>query len=314
MKLAKRIAGLAIFLAALSVVASFALSFLITAGGDRTISIEIPEGMTSEVFLATTDDGIKIEGNYFAGSDSFPTMLLSHGIRNNRTQDFGKVLMLRRLGCPVIIYDIRAHGRSGGTYGSLGYLEALDIKAVMDWLGKRKPGALDKTANRAVDRAVDCAVVGWGYSLGAAACVNYQARFKGFEGLIVQGCFASVEGTTVRHSSTWYHFPKLVYPLVAMTAKIAKLRLGLAGVNYDPAYLAASIDCPTLLVAGSADIEAPPSDSEEIMKNLKGSKRLLILDGAGHQGMFKDPSFGAAVKDLVLSISKERKTSISRPR
>ena len=42
-------------------------------------------------------------------------------------------------------------------------------------------------------------------------------------------------------------------------------------------------NCPTLVLAGSADRRATPNQVREVFDNLNGPKRICILEGAGHE-------------------------------
>jgi len=57
------------------------------------------------------------------------------------------------------------------------------------------------------------------------------------------------------------------------------------------------------MVAGDSDIKAPVSDAKRILKNLKGKKRLLILEGCHHTDVFFD---WKEYKRVLLEFLKSR--------
>ena len=52
----------------------------------------------------------------------------------------------------------------------------------------------------------------------------------------------------------------------------------------------ASINMPTLLIAGAEDKGASVADCEEIYSQTGGRKRMEVVDGVGHWFCFEDPS------------------------
>jgi hypothetical protein len=252
------------------------LSFLITWPRSRKMVGNYPNNQIHQSFEVMTDDHNKIYCDFFPGGETQPIILLSHGIGSNRQQYPQKRKLLLSQGFSLAVYDIRGHGSSEGLYHTLGYNEALDIKAVITWLKEKYPNKK---------------IIGWGHSLGAAACVNYQARFSGFDKLLIQGCFAELTETIRVHAKVWAKFPEEILFITKPVEFFFRLRLGLLDVDFDPATLASSINCPTLVITGENDIKAPVGAALAIFENLNTTKKhLLILAGHGHSGWFTDTS------------------------
>lgn len=55
---------------------------------------------------------------------------------------------------------------------------------------------------------------------------------------------------------------------------------------------AAEIKIPVLLIHGAADSETPPDHSRRVLAALAGSKRLILVPGAGHNGSLRGEVWG----------------------
>jgi pimeloyl-ACP methyl ester carboxylesterase len=70
-------------------------------------------------------------------------------------------------------------------------------------------------------------------------------------------------------------------------------------VRRDQTELLSSIDVPTLIVVGGEDAITPPSDAEEMVAKIKGS-RLVRIEGAGHLSNVERPEeFNRALGEFV---------------
>lgn len=62
------------------------------------------------------------------------------------------------------------------------------------------------------------------------------------------------------------------------------------------------IECPSLVIAGSADRASPPDTAEAVRKAL-GDGPIEIIDGAGHYACMENPAaFNAALADFIGSV------------
>jgi alpha-beta hydrolase superfamily lysophospholipase len=90
----------------------------------------IPDG-----FEVRAPDNVRLRGwkvrPRFANGD---WVLLLHGVSDNRTGMTGQAGLLLRHGYSVVMMDSRAHGESGGSTATYGWLERRDTRAIVDAL------------------------------------------------------------------------------------------------------------------------------------------------------------------------------------
>jgi uncharacterized protein len=77
-------------------------------------------------------NGYMIRGTFYQPLVTTNTVIISHGVTENKINSMKYVRMYERLGYNTVVYDHRRHGESGGATTSYGYYEKLDMKAVVD--------------------------------------------------------------------------------------------------------------------------------------------------------------------------------------
>src|SRR5262249_32660445 len=71
------------------------------------------------------------------GAAARPTILFLHGKGGNASEWAGDAVRALRLGYNVLIPDLRGHGKSGGEFFTLGYLEKEDLSQAIDTVRTR---------------------------------------------------------------------------------------------------------------------------------------------------------------------------------
>jgi fermentation-respiration switch protein FrsA (DUF1100 family) len=122
-----------------------------------------------------TEDSVKLSAWYTPPKNG-AVILVAHGYGDRRAEDFH--VLFASHGYGVIAWDFRAHGESGGEFSSLGYYEALDAKAALDF-ALSQPGVEHIGA--------------WGGSMGAVTMIRATAQYPEIEALIADSPFATLE-------------------------------------------------------------------------------------------------------------------------
>ena len=78
-------------------------------------------------------DGLELSG-WYVPSKNGAMIVLSHGFSANRLVVLPLARLLVEHGYGVLMYDIRAHGRSQGSLGTWGWLEINDVFGAVDYL------------------------------------------------------------------------------------------------------------------------------------------------------------------------------------
>ncbi|MBZ4376994.1 alpha/beta fold hydrolase [Corallococcus sp. AS-1-6] len=123
----------------------------------------LPEdfGSAREVTLRT-DDGVELRG-WYVPSRNKAAWVLAHGLSQTRMDSLPEARVLRDAGYGVLLFDLRAHGQSGGETSTWGDKERQDVRAALAYV-RAQPD-------------VDPARVGaLGFSIGSAAVAEVAAK------------------------------------------------------------------------------------------------------------------------------------------
>src|SRR5262245_25689413 len=95
--------------------------------------------MSWEALACVTEDLHNLRGWLVAPPSPRATLLLFHGIRNNREQLLSRLAFLVPAGYRCVVFDHRAHGESEGRQISFGLHEKLDVRAILKLALERWP-------------------------------------------------------------------------------------------------------------------------------------------------------------------------------
>jgi uncharacterized protein len=205
------------------------------------------------------------------------SVILLHGMANNRAGMLGPADMLLRRGYSVLLPDARAQGMSGGDLATYGFLEAGDLRRWFDWIAqKQSPHCIDAI----------------GESMGAAQLLNSLKTERGFCAVAAESSFASFRQVSYVRIGQWcgtgpWLGRTLLRPVVEFGILYARLKYGVDLAQDNPAQAVAASRVPVLLIHGLADNNIPPDNSERILAASKGSNPNVSLwepPDAGHCG------------------------------
>jgi len=96
-------------------------------------------GLNIETFNVLADDSIPLDGLYIhsAMDTARGTLILLHGIASCKEALLPFADTLAHHGYNCILYDSRAHGKSGGVNFTMGYYERYDVSTINDYARKR---------------------------------------------------------------------------------------------------------------------------------------------------------------------------------
>jgi fermentation-respiration switch protein FrsA (DUF1100 family) len=122
-----------------------------------------------------TEDNVRLSA-WYTPPQNGAVILAAHGYGDKRPEDF--YFLFASHGYGVLAWDFRAHGQSGGDFSSLGYYEALDAKAALDF-------ALAQPDVKHIGA--------WGGSMGAVTMIRATAQYPKIEVLVADSPFATLE-------------------------------------------------------------------------------------------------------------------------
>ncbi len=218
-------------------------------------------------------DDIELNGYWIKSKQDSAkgVIILVHGIGGCKEHFLNLSKELSELGIETIIFDGRAHGKSGGKYCTYGFKEKEDISKIVDEVENRNPNF----------------VIGiWGNSLGGAIAIQALEFDKRIDFGIIESAFTELDKIVYDYKKRILHGIGL-----KMLSDYALKRAGEIA-NFDPDKVkpvesVKNIEQPILISHGDSDKNISIEYGRELFKNLKSSdKELVVIEGAGHFDLF----------------------------
>lgn len=222
----------------------------------------------------TADDGAILKAWYVRPQNgNGSTVILLHGVTDNREGVTGYARMFLHHGYSVLLPDSRAHGESGGSLATYGVKERYDMRHWTEWLQQRSAG---------------CVYV-FGESMGAAISLQATAVTPQLCAVAVESPYSTFREIAYdrfsRHSGLPVWFARtFARPVLEFALIYTRLRYGVDLTQADPENALAHAHVPALLIAGTADRNIPLRHSLAIMRVADSHAELWQVQGAGHGG------------------------------
>ena len=205
-----------------------------------------------------------------------------HGRGGNRERGPGGGLLeiaahLAAAGHPVLTFDLRGAGESGGDRFTLGAQEVRDVGGAVDFLGERglAPGGVDVV----------------GFSLGAAAAVLQGGADARVRAVVEDSGYADLGDILEEQVPALSGLPGFFTP---GTVFMARPLLGVDAYAIRPAQSAqrlAARGVPLLVIHGEADRLVPVRHGRRLAAAYGPAAETLFVPGAGHvQAYVTDPA------------------------
>ncbi len=227
----------------------------------------------------------------FAGADvtlsgwKFPakgarrgTVVYLHGIADNRSSGLTAAVRFSARGFDVIAYDSRAHGDSTGDICTFGFYEKQDLQRVLDVLESGP-------------------VIVMGSSLGAAVALQAAAEDGRISAVVAAESFSDLR-TVATERAPWFFPARTIRQALVLAEKQGRFEVDAVS----PQESARRISVPVLLIHGALDHETPPEHSRRIFDSLRGQRRLLLVDGVGHNQSLQPASVWTEIENWIESV------------
>ncbi|WP_281518843.1 alpha/beta hydrolase [Acidaminococcus timonensis] len=232
-------------------------------------------------------DGTRLQGTYIENpSGSHDTVIILHGLYQNRTMDvpYARVYLAR--GYNVLMPDIRGHGESGGETNDWGIHDAEDMDSWVALLKQQDPQVR----------------IGFhGISLGAAMSLIYAGTPQGraMKFYVADSSYGNVLELGQEKLMNYTDDKRLLLGMEAVepffqAAMYYHTRKTLRDV--DPASCVQRMTTPVLFLHGDVDRLIPPHIAENLMNRCTSSnKKLIYFEGSGHANEIMDNPRGYAL-------------------
>ncbi len=242
-------------------------------------------GLPAETLRIPIDGKRQLFAWWIAAGDTAPTVILLHGWGSSAAQLLPLAVPFHRAGFHVLLFDARNHGRSARHGISSMPAFADDLARVRRWLRKHRPAQAKTTF-----------LVG--HSVGAAAVLLEAARHPGCQAVISLAAFAHPERLMRRHLGR-YPLPRW---LVDLILRYIQWIIGHRFDDIAPVNTIRQVECPILIVHGSADDTVPVSDATTLIDACPDNRcQLMLVDDATHESIDAIEAHGAALVEFLQS-------------
>ncbi len=218
-----------------------------------------------ELNISTFDSEI-LYAKAFLQENSNKWALLHHGYRTSHKFVQDVAMNFYHNNYNVITPDLRAHGKSGGKFISMGYFESKDTLKWLEYIISR-----DKNAE----------VVLYGESMGSATVL--QASDKLPENV---SCIISDSGYTNAYQmfkeQMKYRFNLPSFPILDIAKIIAKMRIKYDISKASPIDSIKNATIPILFIHGDKDNFVLPYMQKMLYDTYNGPKEKLLVENAAH--------------------------------
>lgn len=231
-----------------------------------------------------SEDGTTLRGWWIGRPQTRATVVLAHGYLMNRSELTPLAVQLWREGCSALVFDFRAHGKSGGRKCGLGWIERKDAAAAARYARSRTPEAK---------------IVMIGSSMGASASALAMADNAGLaDALILDSGYSRLSSAVLG----WWRFlgGNVLSVLLAPSVLVAAPMAGFNPFKVDIAAALRKVSAPVLILHGDCDSLALP---REARRNADGCDRshIVWLASCGHsEGRYVHPElYYRSIEDFL---------------
>ena len=178
-------------------------------------------------------------------------VLYLHGARWNLTGSVTRIDRWRQLGFAVFAVDYRGFGQSSDVTPTEAFAYE-DAEAAWDYLAKFAPGRARYIV---------------GHSLGGAIATELARRRPDAAGLVLEATFTSVADMVSESPWGWLPVGLILTQRFDTLAKIGEVKV------------------PVLVTHGTRDSIVPFSMGERLYEAVRGPKRFIKVEGAGHHNL-----------------------------
>jgi len=190
------------------------------------------------------------------------TVVLLHGSVSDRRQLLPEAVLLGGRGFGVLMFDWPGLGESGG-HTTWSTTEPQALRGALDWIQRRAPGQR---------------IGALGFSRGASILLVTAADDQRLRALVLEAIILDEDEQVRREYAGWG-------PISGFAA-----RRGMRSAGWDPGspsplgVVSRMRGRPLLIVNGTADDVALPSDAQQLFDAAPEPKRLWLIPGLGHGG------------------------------
>lgn len=223
-------------------------------------------GLTYEIHRFTVYNDIELEAWYIPNREAKGLILMFHGYAVSKATLLPEAQVFSQMGYDVFLVDFRGSGGSNQYDTSIGFYEADDVAASLKYVQQKlRP---DK-------------IIFYGQSMGGVAILRAIAEKEvKAERVIIEAVFDTMV-STVANRFRMMGLP--AYPGAHLLVLWGSLISKVPGFKHNPVKYAAQVDCPILIMHGSADERATLAQAQSVFEQVRSEKRFEAFVGVGHE-------------------------------
>jgi uncharacterized protein len=227
-----------------------------------------------------------LEAWHVPASNSRGLVLLFHGYVAAKCTLLDQAKIYHDLGYDTLLVDFRGSGGSSGNETTIGYAEADDVAAAM---------------NYAQHQFAPPKLILAGQSMGAAAILRAVALHSLHPDALVLECPFNRLFTTVQHRFDIMGVPS--FPAANLLMFWGSVQQHHWAFDVNPVDSAREVHCPTLLMNALDDPFVRPAEAKAILNNLAGTKRDVWFEHVGHDAFL--PKYPQQWSSAVTSFMRD---------
>ncbi|MEO8500218.1 MAG: alpha/beta fold hydrolase [Vicinamibacteria bacterium] len=236
----------------------------------RNTETPLDRGMSFDTWTIPVDSSMALEAWSVRQPDPAGVVVLFHGYADRKSSVLPEARAFFDQGWAPVLVDLRGSGGSSGDTTSIGFFEARDVAAAVDFTRSKFSGK---------------PLVIWGVSMGAAATLRAVGELgKRADGLVLEAPFATLRSAVVNR------FHSLGLPALGIAELLVFWggeQQGFNGFRHNPVEYAAHVHTPTLLMLGSRDDRVLMPEGRAIFAALAGEKEFEAFEGLGHESLIR---------------------------
>jgi pimeloyl-ACP methyl ester carboxylesterase len=199
------------------------------------------------------------------GADA-PLVILFHGYAACKAYQLREARAFLAMGCSVLMVDFRGSGESSGSDTTIGYREADDVAAVVEYA--RGHFAFSQ-------------LVLFGQSMGAAAILR-AVHHDGIrpDAVVIEAVFDTMLNT-VRNRFRTMKLP--AFPAAELLIFWGGVQKHFNAFAHRPVRDAVSVTCPALFMHGADDPRAQVAEARRVYDAVPGRKQFVEFPATGHE-------------------------------
>lgn len=228
-----------------------------------------------EVEFKSRHGDVVLKGWHIHAAKDGPTLIFVHGLNSIRSGD-GAIDIAYRMslrGFSALLFDLRAHGSSGGDRVSAGQYEIDDVLGAFDYL---------------IQRGVAHDRIGLiGFSFGAGVAIMAASRERSIRAVVADSPFASVSDLLSQETARKMPLSADVSSMFLPGAKIMAERLyGIRVQDLAPEKDVYGLEYPILVIHGMADTRIGYAHGQRVTDAAAVEGEIWLVPEVGHVDAF----------------------------